>query len=260
MKNNMNLISVDKIDLKYRDDIALRIYCFINNDFEPYRAFVQNNPHVKRGKVQAEIDKVRSCYKHIKKGGTIPPIKVLLKDGRMYPLDGAKRLSASYALNKDIPIQIQPNTEEYRLSKPFNINCDKFRDVPVYIKKALQLRKEIIDKVTDKEPDRKKLCCHSIPELGIIGEIDCATTSKLLGNLSGKKVLDIGCKMGMMSIECSRQGAIVDGFEFDKEYFEIANSVKNFFNVNSVNFYHITSLDLTSFVGQYDIILPQNIL
>ena len=259
MKRKMNKVSVDRINLKYRDDIALRIYCFINNNFEPYGAFAQKNHHVKKGKVQAEIDKIKSCYKHIKKGGSIPPIKILMKHSHMYPLDGAKRLSSSYALNKDVEIQVQPMSEEYRLAKPFNIDCDKFSNVPDNIKEMLTLRKYIMEQVRYYKIDGKKMCCHSVPEVGIIGEKDCSRFVNELGDIEGKKILDIDPKMGMISIECAKRGAIVDGASIMIRYHEIAQSLKKFFNLESINFYpveeHENSISPFDF---YDIILSSN--
>ncbi len=255
----MNRVSVDRINLKYRDDIALRIYCFINNDFEPYRKFAQKNPHVKHGKVDAEVKKVRSCYEHIKRGGTFPSIKMLSKDGNLYPLEGAKRLSSSYFLNKDVDIKIQPMSEEYRLSKPFNIDCDKFALVSDNIKEMLTARKNIIDIVTHIEADGKKVCCHSISELGIIGEQDCAEFCNTLGDISGKRILDVACKMGMMSIECARRGAIVDGVAMLRKYHQVSLKLQEFFNIDGVNFYDaFYDEDLITPLKKYDIILSSN--
>lgn len=255
----MNKVPVDRINLKYRDDIALRIYCFVNNDFEPYRAFAKKNPHVKPGKVEAEVKKVRSCYKHIKKGGSIPPIKMLSKDGNLYPLEGAKRLSSSYFLNKDVEIKIQPMSEEYRLSKPFNIDSDKFALVPDNIKEMLTVRKDVIDQVDHIEHESKKVCCHSVPELGIIGEQNCAEFCDTLGDISGKRILDVACKMGMMSIECARRGAIVDGLAMVSKYYVAAQMIQKFLKVDGVNFFDaFCDEDLITPLKKYDIILSSN--
>ena len=258
--NNMKLVPSDKIDLRYRDDIALRIYCLMHNNFDPYKKYMESVDKMKEG---AEIKKIKSCYKWLKSGKKLPPIQILLQDERMYPLEGAKRLSCSYMLELPIPVTIVPNTKAHklRLTRPNKISDWRFATVPQNIKDILSLRKKVLAKteeIVGKRFDKLGLCYHSIPELAIIGGRNCRKRSTIFGldNLSGKRVLDIGCNMGMMSLECSKKALSVDGVEPSRAYYEIAEMLRKFYKRNNVAFHHTTFLNyLKSSDRKYNVIL-----
>lgn len=102
---------------------------------------------------------------------------------------------------------------------------------------------------------------QAVPELGIEGKKKCherVRNYKIDVAVVGKRVLDIGSNMGMMSIECSKAGASsVHGIEIEEPYFDTSCVLKEFYGFSNVNFYH------TSFKkhfdsmpsGSYDVIL-----
>jgi len=52
--------------------------------------------------------------------------------------------------------------------------------------------------------------------------LEFPTTLKLLGNIKGKKILDLGCGPGIHAKKMHRLGAIVKGIDFSKELISIA--------------------------------------
>jgi len=71
---------------------------------------------------------------------------------------------------------------------------------------------------------------HAVPELGIEGYRDCAERLKLMkvGReiLEGKRVLDIGSNMGMITLECAKIADYVCGIETSIGYVEISDILK----------------------------------
>ena len=75
-------------------------------------------------------------------------------------------------------------------------------------------------------------------------------------DFQGKKVLDLGSNLGELSRATRTRGAfLVDGFEFDPYFVEIANLVNAFTATTHVSFFERDISDPASYVEQYDIVL-----
>nr|OGC90515.1 MAG: hypothetical protein A2V48_00445 [Candidatus Amesbacteria bacterium RBG_19FT_COMBO_48_16] len=79
-------------------------------------------------------------------------------------------------------------------------------------------------------------------------------------NVSGKKVLDIGCNIGSISFRLNQRGAYCVGIDADADSIRVASSLKRIHHVKGVEFYHrpfnSSALDFLSVRhGQFDIIL-----
>jgi hypothetical protein len=71
-----------------------------------------------------------------------------------------------------------------------------------------------------------------------------------------KKVLDLGSNLGEISRGARARGAcLVDGFELDPYFIEIANAVNAYNNVTRVSFYEKDIGDAASYTDHYDILL-----
>jgi SAM-dependent methyltransferase len=75
-------------------------------------------------------------------------------------------------------------------------------------------------------------------------------------NFQGKKVLDLGSNLGEISRVARTRGAyLVDGFEYDQYFLEIANLVNAYNNVTRVSFYQRDITDPSVYTEHYDIVL-----
>ncbi len=75
-------------------------------------------------------------------------------------------------------------------------------------------------------------------------------------DLGGKKVLDLGSNLGELSRAARQRGAaIVDGFEYDAFFVDVANLVNAYNHTSRVSFFQRDIGDPSSYVEQYDITL-----
>ena len=75
-------------------------------------------------------------------------------------------------------------------------------------------------------------------------------------DMSGKKVLDIGCNAGFYSVECARRGAQVTAIDIDPHYLKQAKWVAGIFDVaGRIEFHRMQVYDLAKNNWQFDIIL-----
>jgi 2-polyprenyl-3-methyl-5-hydroxy-6-metoxy-1,4-benzoquinol methylase len=75
-------------------------------------------------------------------------------------------------------------------------------------------------------------------------------------DFSGKKVLDLGSNLGENSRAAREAGAsLVDGYEYDEYFIEIANFVNAINGVTRVSFYQRDITNAATFVEEYDIVL-----
>jgi 2-polyprenyl-3-methyl-5-hydroxy-6-metoxy-1,4-benzoquinol methylase len=75
-------------------------------------------------------------------------------------------------------------------------------------------------------------------------------------NLRGKRVLDLGANLGEISRAARARGAaVVDGFEYDPFFVEMAQAVNAYNGTTGVSFYERDITDLASYVERYDIVL-----
>ena len=77
---------------------------------------------------------------------------------------------------------------------------------------------------------------------------------KLLGNVKGKKILELGCGGGQCSIAFAKQGARVTGIDLSEEQLKYARKLAEKENIN-VNFVHGSFQDLKKIkTSDYDIV------
>ncbi len=75
-------------------------------------------------------------------------------------------------------------------------------------------------------------------------------------NFEGKKVLDLGSNLGEISRAARTKGAyLVDGFEYDQYFLEIANLINAYNGVTRVSFYQRDITDPYVYDERYDIVL-----
>lgn len=75
-------------------------------------------------------------------------------------------------------------------------------------------------------------------------------------NFEGKKVLDLGSNLGELSRAARVRGAyLVDGFEYDQYFVEIANLINVYNRATRVSFYQNDITDPSVYAEQYDIVL-----
>ncbi len=75
-------------------------------------------------------------------------------------------------------------------------------------------------------------------------------------DMSGFKVLDIGCNAGFYSIECALRGARVTAIDIDPHYLRQAKWVAEVFDVSDrIDFYRLQVYDLARKNWQFDVVL-----
>ncbi len=75
-------------------------------------------------------------------------------------------------------------------------------------------------------------------------------------DLTGCRVLDIGCNAGFYSVECAKRGAYVTAIDIDDKYLEQAKWVAEIFNVEKrISFHRMQVYDLVKTNRQFDIVL-----
>jgi SAM-dependent methyltransferase len=72
----------------------------------------------------------------------------------------------------------------------------------------------------------------------------------------GKEVLDLGSNLGELSRAAQARGArLVDGYEFDPFFVDVANAINAYNRTARVSFYVRDVTDPASYTGEYDIVL-----
>ena len=75
-------------------------------------------------------------------------------------------------------------------------------------------------------------------------------------DLTGCKVLDIGCNAGYYSVKCALKGATVTAIDIDPHYLNQAKWVVNLFNLQErIKFYRMQVYDLVKMDWEFDIVL-----
>jgi len=121
----------------------------------------------------------------------------------------------------------------------------------------IQLNKDIKNNLIQHftlTPDKKL-----IPEQSYT--VNSFLKSEILNNISGKRVLDIGCNIGQFSFFTKQAGAkYVLGVDIikNKGFIDLANRIKDFLNLD-VNFKCISTSDNLLLEGKFDIILCMSV-
>lgn len=121
--------------------------------------------------------------------------------------------------------------------------------------------KEIKDYIIKKAQfpyGRRKYQYQSIEEENMIGIRDMKHRYKVLKlpqSFRGKRVLDIGCSMGMICVESMKRGAVFSvGLEYNKETVDVAKEyfkIKGYNNIEIVQYNIDNGLDrLISLIGE----------
>ena len=100
----------------------------------------------------------------------------------------------------------------------------------------------------------------------ILGDVEVhgqrTDRSEILDQISfeGKKVLDLGCNFGQISRAARSRGAyLVDGYEIDPFFLEIAHAVSAYEEDTRVSFYQRDIANPLSYVEHYDIVLALSV-
>ncbi len=84
---------------------------------------------------------------------------------------------------------------------------------------------------------------------------------KVLGDISGLKVLDFGCGNGWLSVVLAKMGANVSGFDISKEAVRVARAMSEFNGVGDITDFKVGSGYASGFPEQsFDLIIGQAIL
>jgi 2-polyprenyl-3-methyl-5-hydroxy-6-metoxy-1,4-benzoquinol methylase len=97
---------------------------------------------------------------------------------------------------------------------------------------------------------------------GAVSEGFRSTRSDLLDRIGfeGKKVLDLGSNLGEMSRGARQRGAsLVDGFEYDSYFVEMANLLNAYHGTTRVSFYQRDITDETIYGEEYDIVMALSV-
>jgi SAM-dependent methyltransferase len=110
-------------------------------------------------------------------------------------------------------------------------------------------------------------CCDSVQtgnhyqSVSLGGEIAAGFRSQRTEILDeivfqGKDVLDLGSNLGEVSRAARLRGArLVDGYEFDPFFVDVANAINAYNRTSRVSFYVRDVTDPASYTGEYDIVL-----
>lgn len=106
--------------------------------------------------------------------------------------------------------------------------------------------------------------CKSLPMEEAVKWIDdksSACALKFMGDVKGKRVLDIGCGTGAHLIWLARHGAIVTGIDISRERINVANEMIKCFSAQDKVKAIQCDADRTQFeAGSFDVIFGQDIL
>lgn len=250
-------ISVRDISLKYRHDIAFFIYVLMHEAWPIYDHVLKVNGIVlkERPKLRLKKPKLRSFWRDARQNpqakGRKKPVPVYKVDGVYYPAGGAKRISIAYALGtKKIPVRIIGN----ELPESSIVIVGKHRalnGISPNMEQILLTRDRILGKLRGS----KFGTYHGIPELAIKGS-RCKPAKRLKSCVIQGNVLDVGCNIGMISLECAKKASLVHGIDPLIPNAEVATELKDFYNVNNAEFFNQSFNDFhSSCKTKYDLIL-----
>ena len=97
---------------------------------------------------------------------------------------------------------------------------------------------------------------------GAVSEGFRSSRSDLLDRIDfeGRKVLDLGSNLGEMSRGARERGAsLVDGFEYDKYFVEMANLLNAYHGTSRVSFYERDITDAAIYTEEYDIVMALSV-
>lgn len=252
----MKNVLVKNISLEYRDDIAFRIYTIMNGTWDAYYTWFELTARKKR---QRRKHQLFDFYTKAKRQGktnsrlSLQVIPMYENGGIFYPAGGAKRIAIAYALGYKY-LKFIPTSKD--VIRKHNTDLSDLV-LPDDILRSLFVRKQVL-----KLSMRARFGTYqSVPELAIrqasrqdhVQRLKEYGVFKLIG---GKTVLDIGCNMGMLTLECAKTARQVCGIERFEEYVDIGNILKDFYKIKNIDFVGDTFLDhISENKGRYDVIL-----
>ncbi len=80
----------------------------------------------------------------------------------------------------------------------------------------------------------------------------------LPANMAGQSVLDIGCNLGAISLECRQRGARVRGLDYNAELVQCASEVAAAFGIKDID-YRVLDLRADRLGGRYDHVFFLNV-
>ncbi len=154
-------VPIDKISLKFRDDIAFRIYFLMTKDYVAMGMW----DNVSRGDKEQDTFKseyVEALYKLIKQSGIRKPIySVFSKKKDTYYTSGGSRIPCAYvAGHKTVPLYKGGNKR--KIMKSYNLETKHWVGMPEDILERLRIRRAINTGLPTWE--------YEIPELGFRGK------------------------------------------------------------------------------------------
>lgn len=229
------IVNIDSISLTRNDDIAFLIYVLMNNRWDDaarlfkLRPEKQNNP-----------ERLKATFEQISKLGHPKELKVYKDSETYYPAGDELALASLYTINKiETPVVVVPRPS----SPPKTLESGYFKGMPEKVISDLSLRKKILAQLEQtfrhEIMSREYHSYHWVRELGIRGERDCIRRFEL-NNLPelirGKRVLDIGSNMGMVSFYAADTASEVVGIEPYGDYYIVAEELRNYYGKQNVRF------------------------
>lgn len=237
----------------YEDDITpYRIWTIMNNEWDLYEKFCD-----KVKKLDALDDEIilQKLALSIKKHGWLAGHIAVVHDNGWHLIDGRHRFACAYALGVDCFIKPRLFKKEFTQLKEHSIKVFNLLPEKVVIAlknryKILSLLKEIKLKVGSQYTFSSNYC---IPELGIYGSDPYIFMKKHRDILINKRVLDVRCGVGMLSIHISRIAKEVIAYDSDTRYQQISSLLKSYFKCD--NMHVVNTLD--SF-NEFDVVIRRN--
>lgn len=206
-----------------------------------------------------------------------PIILIECADGTIAVGDGKHRLAALLVLGiKEFPVVFCYDNEAMALGQEYVNQSWPLK----FYEKSLQVLQKMGKPLIEKEPEINNLIkkikmakletwadiYHPIPFYefrDLTTQVTKITPYKRLGmilsrysDLSGKRVLDLGCNVGFYSFSLAKRGAYVTGIDLRREYIEIASKVSRIYEI-PVEFINrpVTPEFFEENNGEYDITL-----
>jgi len=135
-------IPITNICLDFRDDIFFRTFVLEENRWDAWQIFANLRANTK---IKRKCMKHLNMYNSIRKKGQIKPVPVFVDKNKIYPLNGATRISCILALGiKDIKVikyfDVIPKTYQKHFQKTrYKITGRMFEGMPIDLLSEFQI-------------------------------------------------------------------------------------------------------------------------